>query len=119
MKNKNRLLPLFCIVLFACNNINYSKDKHLLTTKIKDNIFTEYYRTYSGGVTGGDVETVYVTDSTYFRKYLGKKMDHQEIIVEEFGKYNILVLKFDVHTYKVLDAKIYDINNLKKEGNFE
>lgn len=117
--NKYLLIFLFCFALLACNNINYSKDEHLQTSKIKDNLYTEYYRTYAGGVIGGDVETVYVTDSTHFRKYLGKKMDHQGIIVEEFGKYNILVLKYDVHTYKVLNAKIYDIDDLKEEEKFE
>lgn len=119
MKIKNMLLLLLCFVAFACSNINYSKDEHLRTLNLNDNLFVETYRIYSGGVTGGDVRTVYVTDSTSFRKYLGKKMDYQEVIISKMGKYRILVYKINIENYKVLDAKIYDIDELKEEGKLE
>lgn len=119
MKNSHLLLLLFCITLSACSNINYSKDEHLRTSKLNDSLFVETYRIYSGGVTGGDVKTTYLTDSTSFRKYVGKKMDYQEIIASKMGKYRILVYKYNIENNKVLNAKIYDIDELKKEGKFE
>lgn len=106
-------------MFFACNNINYSKEEHLRTSKLNDNLFVETYLVYSGGVIGGAVETKYLTDSISFRKYLGKKMDYQEIFISVMDKYRVLVYKINIEDYKVLDAEIYDIDDLKEKGIFE
>ncbi len=113
------------MLLYSCENVDYSKDDYVSTFKpinglnLKDNLFIERYRIYAGGVLGGDVETVYVTDSLSFRKYLGKQFDDEMIDVVAIRYQSILVYKFNLHTNKLLNAKIYDIDELKKEGKFE
>jgi hypothetical protein len=107
------------VTLISCQDINYSKDKHLNTIEISANLYKERYIIYNGGVTGGSVCSVYLTDSVKYRKYVGKHMDYEKILTTLISEDLVLVYKIESDSYKVLDAKIYDINNLKKEGNFE
>jgi hypothetical protein len=109
------------ILLCSCSNRNYSKDIHLLTREIDDSLYHEIYTIYDGGVLGGRVDAVYLTDSSSFRKYVGKNMDYETIIIKFLSIDNdaIIVCKFNSESYKVLDANIYHISKLKEEGEFE
>lgn len=118
MKYKFLLIILF-ITLLSCQKNNYSKDKHLNTIEVESNLFKERYIIYNGGVTGGSVCSVYLTDSVKFRKYVGKHMDYEKILTSMISEDLVLVYKIKSDSYKVLDAKIYSIPELKEEGKFE
>ena len=118
MKYKYLLFVLF-LALFACQQINYSKENHLNTTEVAVNLYKERYIIYDGGVAGGSVCSVYLTDSVKFRKYVGKHMDYEKILTSMISEDLVLVYKIESGTYKVLNAKIYVIDELKEEGKFE
>ena len=118
MKSKFIFL-IFCLIIISCKDINYSKDNHLNTIEIGANIFKERYIIYNGGVTGGSVCSVYLTDSIRFRKYIGKHMDYEKVLTCKISEDLILVYKIKSDSYKVLESKIYSISELKKEGKFE
>ncbi len=113
------LLFLFCLILFSCDNINYSKDNHIKTFKLDDNLYKERYNIYSGGAIGGDVCSVYLTDSISFRKYLGKEFDNEQINVFLINSKAVLIYKIDLHTYELLESSTYKISELQQEGKFE
>ena len=93
--------------------------------KLSDSLYDETYRTYCGGVYGGDVCRTYITDSISFRKYIGKYGDHDRIFckmsmdssrVYVFYKKDIGILE---HRYDTTLLCTYDINLLKQEAVFE
>lgn len=113
------LFYLLFLALFSCQDVNYSKENHLRTIRIDESLYVETYNVYNGGVTGGTVETTYLTDSIAFRKYLGKAMDYELIYTFIFQQKMVLVVKINTENYKVKKSEIYDISELKEEGKFE
>jgi len=113
------LFYLLFLSLFSCQDVNYSKENHLRTIRIDENLYVETYNVYNGGVPGGAVETSYLTDSVTFRKYLGKAMDYELIYTFLFQQKMALVVKINTDSYKVKETTIYDISELKEEGKFE
>jgi len=115
----------FLIVFCACSeNINYSKDNHFTTHTIKKGLYLEFYQTYAGGVYGGDVYTVYLTDSVSFRKYVGKESyDDQRIYGKEVDEDTYVVYKVEARLFsnkeKIIEKKTYSISALQKEEIFE
>jgi len=119
-------LIMVSLLLFSCSvQPDYSKDNYWLTRKIDNNLdnnlYCEVYLVYQGGVWGGDVCTVYLTDSTSFRMYLGKELDHQQIRASLIDSENVLVYKVNIEgrNLKTIYKKAYNIPLLKKEGKFE
>ncbi|MDA3911288.1 MAG: hypothetical protein PF448_08030 [Bacteroidales bacterium] len=113
------LLIVLVFALFSCKNVNYAKDNHLNTNEVSPNLYKERYIVYNGGVAGGSVCSVYLTDSVKFRKYVGKHMDYEKILTIMISEDLVLVYKIKSDSYKILDAKIYSIPELKEEGKFE
>ena len=115
---------LLLILFSSCNEqINYSKENHHSTYKIGDDIYREVYMLYSGGVFANDVYSVYITDSSSFRKYVGtSRNDQQRIITKLIDSNNIVVVKVEKkisNKVDTLEKKIYNISTLQKEGKFE
>ena len=68
----NKLLIIICnlVLLSSCSQNDCCDVVSVL--KLSDSLYDETYRTYCGGVYGGDVCRTYITDSISFRKYIGK-----------------------------------------------
>jgi hypothetical protein len=111
---------LIIIIIYLCSgNINYSKNELSGTRKIENGLYLEIYRVYGGGVYGGDVRTVYLTDSTNFRRYIGKQFDDELVRCSMIDNDMVLIYKLDWHTENSLENKMYRISQLKKEGKWE
>jgi hypothetical protein len=107
--------------MFSCFNLR-KKDNHVDSVKIGDNLFCEYYNVFSQGAFGTGLETVYLTDSLNFRKYIDVCDEGYEYI------WNNVISNSILHLYKVriennkvdtLWTREYNISQLKKEGKFE
>jgi hypothetical protein len=119
---KKYIFPFIFLFLTSCNeSINYSKDNHNTTMEFAKGLYKETYRTYSGGVYGGDVHTAYLTDSLTFRKYLGKNFDHEQIRVAMTDDETVMVYKVNIEgaTIDTIKKEFYNISSLKQEGKFE
>ncbi len=122
----NKLIFLLNVLLLTLNACDappdYSKDKPIGGYAITEGLFVESYRTYAGGVYGGDTHTVYLTDKASFRKYLGYRDDHEHISVFPLHiKSHVLVCKIarPLNSYRVVKTEIYEIAALKEEGKWE
>jgi hypothetical protein len=117
------IIILFVIIIISfCNeNIDYSKENLWYSTMIADNLFEDGYKVYAGGVWGGDVHTVYLTDSVKFRCYLGQMMDYENIIIKLINDDSLTVYKvvIDSNPVDTIETKTYSIYQLKKDGKFE
>ena len=118
----------FVIVFCSCGeNIDYSKDDHFSTEAIGDNLYREEYVIYAGNATTTSVNSVYITDSIHFRKFIGKEDFPYKIITvkkigdvlhvqkkeEKFFSLNLVEISYDTVVQE------YNINELIKEGKFE
>ena len=120
MDKKYLYLAILFLVCFAScrKNIEYYHTEIFREQKLYLVTFID-----RGGVYASDRQYYYLTDSLTFSEYLGS--------VDEKGYYN---LKFNDslvtveklswrkrHSQKaeLIDTDIYDINNLKKKGNFD
>ncbi|HPJ90667.1 MAG TPA: hypothetical protein PK662_01855 [Bacteroidales bacterium] len=113
---------IFILFLTSCNeSINYSKNNHIGTKEVAERLYMETYRIYSGGVYGGDVYTVYLTDSAIFRIYLGKEFDHEQIRVAMSDDETVMVYKVNIKgtIIDTIKKEFYNISLLKQEGKFE
>ena len=113
------VLVFLIFAVLSCDDYNNSKEYPYGVYGIDNELYCETYKVYSGSVPGGDVYTVYLTDSVSVRKYLGKEMDYEQILVYKFHNNKVLSCKINTDTYKVKKTEIYDISELKKEGKFE
>jgi hypothetical protein len=117
------ILFLVFLVYFLFRDNTYSKDEPMSSKEIaKSGIYREVYRVYGGGVYGGDVRTVYLTDSLTFRKYVGKMFDHEQIVMKCINRNQIAVLKLDLDKEpprNVIDSTVYSLSDLKKESKWE
>ena len=118
-KNIKYLFFGFLIVFCSCSeNIDYSKDDHFSTRKIRDGLYSENYRI---GVYGW-VYAVYLTDSVSFRKYVCKRTDYEWIDYEEIDEDTYVLYKGEYifnNKERILEKKTYKISELQKEGKFE
>jgi len=121
---------IFVLFLVSCApRIDYSKDNPIGSRKIGKNLYREAYTTYFGCATTTDVYTVYLTDSSTFRVYVGTVYysDTQFIGTKQVDDDNILVYKTDKEKLfqkfsnkkDTVEKKIYNIPALKKEGKWE
>lgn len=79
IKMKKILAIITVLFLSSCGSYDkYSKDDFLYSENHKDGIYSEYFRVASYGV-GGDVYSVYITDSTSFRKHIMVYYDNDYI----------------------------------------
>lgn len=78
MKKKVKIsLIISTLFLTACVN-QMSRDHYLGTTRILNSEFyIERFRVYGGGVYGGDIDAIWVTDSLKIREYITTLNDHE------------------------------------------
>lgn len=119
------LIAMLVLSFAACSSYDeYSKKEFLFSDSIGNQLYTESYRVASYGVRG-DVYSVYVTDSVYFRKFIAVYYDNESfeftidndhilvIKLEETGGINNLTFPSPTQEYK------FPLNSLKNEGKFE
>lgn len=133
--NSLLLLRCFFLLLFASfflmscytKDNKYDKSTHRLTYEIRTTgIFVELYRTASYGVYGGDIESIYLTDSVSFRKFVDKIDDNQKINFSINGnkiKATKVVSSYWVNDrkipMKVLSEREYYLDALRSKGKFD
>jgi len=106
---KKSILSL-AILLACCGDRTKT---HWVTKPLGNNLYAEYFYTYRGGVYGGDVVSVYLTDSMKINQMLGK------LEGGELFEYNI---QEDILTYwivhplgKTEPPKTIDVSLLRKK----
>ena len=117
------ILSLICM---SCGYGDCGDNNHTRTDSISRNIYAEWYRCFCGGATTTDVEYVYLTDSTSFRKYVGSDDYPYEILILKSRNDSIVDVyqKKEVGVYyelryKTKLMKSYNINELKKKNKFD
>ncbi len=110
----------------SCGYGDCGENNHIRTDSISRNIYAEWYRCFCGGATTTDVEYVYLTDSTSFRKYVGSDDYPYEILILKSRNDSIVDVyqKKEVGVYyepryKTKLMKSYNINELKKKNKFD
>ncbi len=125
---KRMFFLVLCVVFFSCTNYDKFDKTEFITSQQLPNtqLFVEIYRVNGFGVYGGDIESVYLTDSIKFRKYIGEKFDQQVILFEKNGdKVNgrKIELGYKIDDLDVPDKLIekyeYSLGELKKTNLFE
>lgn len=148
MKTIYIMLLSISIVFSSCGSDKLSNKKHIGTGIISDGLYSEVYKTYSGGTTTSNTYIFYMTDSIHFRKLIGKEnYDNEKIIwnkvkdiIYVYKKTRITSFSEDIDTVKPINTEgkgideiipitvikydsvligKYDINQLIKEGKFE
>ena len=81
MKKKVVISAIIIIAIFLIYHNQekriYDKSKHIVSKKITKNVFLEMYQPYTGGVLDGNSYSYYLTDSTKFKKYVGRCDDKE------------------------------------------
>ena len=119
-----------CLVIFilasylvlGCTRYDkYNKDNHIVTYKIVGlNVYGEIFNVAGYGVYGGDVESVYLTDSMNYRKYVGEKYDNQKILFSVDGNF-VIGRKIEINNGNkiLINEYIFDLHQLEIQGGFD
>jgi hypothetical protein len=118
-------LVVVCMLVscLGCRN-DMSKSGYHSTLPICDRrFFVETFTIMGGGAFGGDRESVYLTDSLNFRKYLGTYVNTEEYIsiVCRGDSIYIYRTRENKHTHKndIENTRIYSVQDLRKSNAFE
>jgi len=120
------ILMAFCFIAFiltSCRN-NKSKKDHIVTIALNNKqVFVEKYRIYGGSAYDGGIVSVYLTDSSNFRKYIGTyDNSHQSYKYECNGDSVRIILRENEDTsnnYKIVSQTLYSISFLKDKKSFD
>lgn len=103
-----------------------SSGERLGSGEITEGLYKESNLIYNKGVLGGSVRSYYITDSTSFRKYIGKENDDENYVFlykKRLGVYDdvIIVIKYaeSVDTtdpIPIRECKAYVLKQLQEEG---
>jgi hypothetical protein len=130
MKKYILLMALFGLGGCSSN----SKQHHKLTVnlckyepnKCACNLYAEVYLVYGMGALGSDLNSKYLTDSVNFQVYLGTFDEEDEMIITKCKGDSIYTAKTTKTSSdsrwdesKVIEAKTYNIEDLKKQHTFE
>jgi hypothetical protein len=124
---KKMLVRLMALCMLAscigCRS-DKSKSGYHRTFPICDRrFFVEIFTIIGGGAFGGDRVSVYITDSIYFRKYLGTYIDSEEKIVTVCNGDSIYIYRtrynHQTHSSDIENTRIYSVQDLKKGNLFE
>lgn len=106
-----------------------SRGERMGSQEIAKRLFKEVNLIYNKGAIGGSICSVYLTDSTSFRKYIGKENDNEGFIILYYERLGIsedivLAIKYaeSVDTtcpIRVIDCKSYALTQLKESGSWE
>lgn len=106
-------------------NQKFDKKNPIYSKSLTKGIFEEKYEPYTGGVLDGNSFSYYLTDSTAFRKYVGRCDDKEVFRFVFVSEDSVKAVKwswrnrFGNSPEIPVDSIIYSIKSLKKEGNFE
>ncbi|HTK21918.1 MAG TPA: hypothetical protein VL442_20515 [Mucilaginibacter sp.] len=138
--NYSRPYIPFCINVLAVAIVfflpsHYRSKQHYLgsgilynskTNNCGYNLYTEYYNVYDQGAWGTGLNSMYLTDSVNFRKYLGVYDDGYEHIDISCKGDSIIVTKTSSEFIspqwsnpKLLERKSYSLSKLKKDHDFD
>lgn len=105
-------------LFYNCTTNLRDKSHHCGTTRVSDKLFVERYTVWSGGATDGDVVSVYITDSSIFRKYIISVKDHNwpDIIVNG----DSIIVFTNNYCIPIQEKKLtFSLIHLRKEGIWE
>jgi hypothetical protein len=129
MKKKVVISAIIIIAIFLIyrnqEKTKYDKTEYVVSKKISENVFLEMYQPYTGGVLDGNIYSYYITDSTAFRKYVGRCDDKEVYRFVLISEDSIKAIKFSWRNRMgdlpeiPIDSLFYSIKSLKKEGEFE
>jgi hypothetical protein len=126
---KNSLFLVLVIILLWFNscssNKKYSKDEHLFTDVIGNKLYSESFRIDSYGV-GGDVYSMYITDSLNFREFISLYYDNETIKFSVVDNEILAIKEEDISGInnpnskkQVLQEYRFVINDLIEKGKFD
>ena len=116
------------LVLLSYDQKTLTKSDHVKTYKMDDDssLFVERYRIAGYGVYGGNIESVFLTDSMTFRIHIGAVDDNHELVFKMIG---------DLIYYKKIELEksygqvfipkrlrrqgTYKVSDLRQAGKFE
>jgi hypothetical protein len=118
---------IIAVFLIYCNQEkrNYDKTEYIISKKISENVFLEMYQPYTGGVLDGNIYSYYITDSTAFRKYIGKCDDKEVYRFVVLSNDSIKAVKWSWRNRMgdlpeiPIDSVLFSIKELKREADFE
>jgi hypothetical protein len=126
---KKYSITLIVFAIMGC--VNYmNKQHHLSTVNLHDyqpngcklNLYREDYCVYGMAAVGSDLNSVYLTDSTNFRVYIGTYNNEDEHIIPKCNGDSIIVEKTlntsSMHEWnfqKVIETKTYSFKKLKQD----
>ena len=81
------VISLLCFLIFkTCEKEGFINCDYLYTEKIDENLYAEYYQTFSAGVYG-EVVSCFLTDSISFRCKVGSNDEHGRTYLSKKGEY--------------------------------
>ena len=129
MKKKVVISAIIIVAIFLIyrnqEKRKYDKSEHIISKKISKDVFLEMYQPYIGGVLDGNSYSYYLTDSTKFRKYVGRCDDKEVYRFTVTSEDNIKAVKWSWRNRMgdlpeiPIDSVLYSINQLRKDGDFE
>jgi hypothetical protein len=123
LKNRISTSIIFLMFLSNCRDIR-SKRNLSVRIPICNHLFVEKYSIATGGAHDGDIESVYLTDSSNFRFFI-RTIDnaHESIGFECHGIDSVRIIKLlpdeATHTFKPVSRMLVSISELRKKGIFD
>lgn len=110
------ILTVGIAFLFSCKKVR-NPNKLAAVEKVCNNLYAEKYYYHQGGVYGGELLDVYLTDSLHFWKFVGV-IDEKEYFSFECRGKEINVTKIDrrLKENKKTDYMSFKIKDLIEEG---
>ena len=121
MKQIIRIFLVIILIVFsscAQRPCPSTKGIRMGSAEIINGLYREANLLYDGGAIGGSVRSVYLTDSSSFRKFIGKVYDNEEYDIL-FSEGLIYAIKVDIHSYHVLECKAFVLSQLEAVGKWE
>lgn len=110
---------VFFVLLLLCGCRLNLRDKthHCGTTPISDSLFVETYLIWTGGATNGDYVSLFITDSTTFRKYITTVGDHYWPDIAVKG--DSIIVYLNTYCTPRDSTIIFSLKDLKQKGVWE
>lgn len=115
------LLSLVVLFIMACCNSKHSKAKLIGSSLVSSNLWTEAYLISAGGVWASNTYSYYLTDSVYFRKYIGTvHFDDEQLFCGHVDADHVMV--YISKRYDNSDtsySSLHSLSYLKAKGDFD
>ena len=128
---KNYALLFLLLLLTGCVNRKSRKDQKFTVNYCEYkpnncvcNLYGEVYSIYGMGALGSDVNSLYLTDSTNFRIYLGVYDEEREMIIVKCQGDSIYIKKIaksasENSKPEIVETKTYSLKSLKEKHQSE